>query len=170
VTLITRGFTGRPHETQSPRLPPGQHQSDPWPVLAAEPTPRLDTDAWTFRVEGQVHNPATWNWEQIHALPESEYVGDIHCVTTWSRLGMAFSGVSVETLLGQARPLESASHVVVFSHTGYTTRGCPRRKGSGCVGCRWQALGEGARRARADERSTSVLLEEHQVGGWDTRA
>ena len=89
--------------------------------MAAEPTPRLNTDSWTFRIEGLVQNPVTWNWDEIHSLGESTFVGDIHCVTTWSRLGMTFKGVSVDTLLATATPLASASHVVAFSHTGYTT-------------------------------------------------
>ena len=76
---------------------------------------------WTFRVEGLVENPVTWNWEQIHALKEAIFVGDIHCVTTWSRLGVTFNGVAVATLLEIAKPLQSATHVVAFSHTGYTT-------------------------------------------------
>jgi DMSO/TMAO reductase YedYZ molybdopterin-dependent catalytic subunit len=42
-------------------------------------------------------------------------------VTTWSKLGMSFTGVSVDTLLGVAVPLPSASHVLAFSHSGYTT-------------------------------------------------
>ena len=57
----------------------------------------------------------------MHALAPSRYAGDIHCVTTWSKLGMTFDGVSVDTLLAAARPLPSATHVVAFSHTGYTT-------------------------------------------------
>jgi DMSO/TMAO reductase YedYZ molybdopterin-dependent catalytic subunit len=121
VPNFTRGFTGRSHAARDPRLPPGQHESSSWPVLAAEPTPRLDIAAWTFRVEGLVQNPITWSWDEIHSLPEATFVGDIHCVTTWSRLGMTFKGVSVDTLLAEAKPTSQATHVVAFSHTGYTT-------------------------------------------------
>jgi DMSO/TMAO reductase YedYZ molybdopterin-dependent catalytic subunit len=121
MASFTRGFTGRRHDAPNTRLPPGQHTSTDWPVLAAEPTPRLNTGSWTFRIEGLVESPVTWNWEEIHSLEESTFVGDIHCVTTWSRLGMTFKGVSVDTLLATARPLNSASHIVAFSHTGYTT-------------------------------------------------
>jgi DMSO/TMAO reductase YedYZ molybdopterin-dependent catalytic subunit len=121
MASFTRGFTGRGHDAPNTRLPPGQYTSTDWPVLAAEPTPRLNTASWTFRIEGLVESPVTWNWEEIHSLEESTFVGDIHCVTTWSRLGMTFKGVSVDTLLATARPLNSASHIVAFSHTGYTT-------------------------------------------------
>jgi len=84
-------------------------------------TPRLATDTWTFTVEGLVARPTTWSWAEIHALPPSTYDGDIHCVTTWSKLGVTFSGVSVDTLLAAAEPDPTATHVLAFSHTGYTT-------------------------------------------------
>jgi DMSO/TMAO reductase YedYZ molybdopterin-dependent catalytic subunit len=92
-----------------------------WPVLTAEPTPTLDTASWTFRVEGLVARPTTWTWDQIHAVPASAYQGDIHCVTTWSKLGISFQGVSVDDLLSAAVPSDQATHVLAFSHTGYTT-------------------------------------------------
>ena len=57
-------------------------------------------------------NPTTWTWDEAHALPPSTYAGDIHCVTTWSKLGMSFTGVSVDTLLEAARPEPDASHVL----------------------------------------------------------
>lgn len=117
----TRGFFGRRREVD-PRLPPGQYDAgSTWPILNAEPTPTLDTATWTFTVEGLVERPTTWSWDEIHALAPAAYDGDIHCVTTWSKLGVNFSGVSVDTLLAVAGPLPSASHVVAVSHTGYTT-------------------------------------------------
>jgi DMSO/TMAO reductase YedYZ molybdopterin-dependent catalytic subunit len=48
-------------------------------------------------------------------------LGDIHCVTTWSKLGMTFRGVSVDILLNPATPLPAATHVMAYSHSGYTT-------------------------------------------------
>jgi DMSO/TMAO reductase YedYZ molybdopterin-dependent catalytic subunit len=122
MAKFTRGFLGRSHEARDPRLPPGQYDTGrQWPVLTAEATPRLDTSTWTFTVEGLVEQPTTWTWDEIHALPPSTYNGAIHCVTTWSKFDMSFSGVAVDTLLAAARPLPSASFVVAYSHTGYTT-------------------------------------------------
>jgi len=122
VTGPTRGFRGRSRDTQDPLLPPGQYDvGTDWPVLSAEPTPRLDTGTWTFTVEGLVSTPTTWTWEQITALPASSYSGDIHCVTHWSKLGMMFKGIAVDRLLAAAGPLGTATHVVAFTHTGYTS-------------------------------------------------
>ncbi len=101
----TRGFTGRRRPERPGRLPPGQYDTGTdWPVLTAEVTPHLVADRWTMTVDGLVERPTTWTWREIHALPGSTYFGDIHCVTTWSKLDTTFAGVSVDTLLAAARP------------------------------------------------------------------
>ncbi len=119
---FTRDFKGRGGQERDPRLPPGQYDiGSDWPVLSAEATPNLAAAEWRFTIEGLVRNRVTWNWDEIHALEPATYEGDIHCVTTWSKFGVTFRGVSVDTLLAAAVPLPSASHVVAYSHTGYTT-------------------------------------------------
>ena len=121
MSRLTRGFTGRNRKT-NPALPPGQYDTGHrWPVLTAEATPRIDIDAWTFTIDGLVERPTTWTWPQVHALAESTYSGAIHCVTTWSKFDMTFTGVSVDTFLAIAQPHPSATHVVATTHTGYTT-------------------------------------------------
>jgi DMSO/TMAO reductase YedYZ molybdopterin-dependent catalytic subunit len=122
VSGPTRGFLGRRKKERDPRLPPGQYDvGSDFPVLSAEVTPRLETDRWTMSVDGLVTDPQTWSWEGLHRLPESEYRGDIHCVTSWSKLDTSFSGVSVDVLLDAAGPLPEATHVLATSTTGYTT-------------------------------------------------
>jgi len=118
----TRGFLGRGQRQRDTRLPPGQYDAGrDWPVLNAEVTPRLVTADWTFRVEGLVERSTTWTWDELHALAPSTYEGAIHCVTTWSKFDLRFDGVSVDTLLDLAGPQPAATHVMAFSHTGYTT-------------------------------------------------
>ena len=122
MATFTRGFSGHGHGAPDPRLPPGQYDAgDDWPVLTAEVTPRLATDAWSLAVDGLVAHPTRWTWDEIHRLPPSTYEGAIHCVTTWSKFGMTWSGVSVDTLFESAQPAETATHVLATSHSGYTT-------------------------------------------------
>jgi DMSO/TMAO reductase YedYZ molybdopterin-dependent catalytic subunit len=122
MAKFTRGFTKRESRVRASWLPPGQYDiEDAWPVLTAEATPQLSTDTWTFTVDGSVDELKTWTWEQIHALPQSEYFGDIHCVTTWSKHNMSFTGVSVDTLLAAAGVEPNATHVLATCYTGYTT-------------------------------------------------
>jgi DMSO/TMAO reductase YedYZ molybdopterin-dependent catalytic subunit len=119
---ITRGFLGRRRPERPDRLPPGQYDTgSSWPTLTAEATPDLDVERWQLTIDGLAEQPQSWSWSQIHALPPSAYVGDIHCVTTWSKFDMTFAGVSVDTLLAAARPTAEAQFVMAHSTTGYTT-------------------------------------------------
>ena len=69
---FTRGFHGR--RARDPRLPPGQYDvGSDWPVLTAEATPSLPTATWNFNVEGLVEQPVKWTWDEIRALPGSDF-------------------------------------------------------------------------------------------------
>ena len=122
---VTRGFTGRRRPAdpaRAERLPPGQYDAGAdWPALTAEATPQVDTERWTMTVDGLVDSPTSWTWQEIHDLPGSAYAGDIHCVTTWSKFDMTFTGVSVDTLLDAAGVRPEAAYVLAHSTTGYTT-------------------------------------------------
>ena len=118
----TRGFLGRRRGPRDPRLPPGQYDvGGSWPVLTAEPAARLTPQQVSVTVDGLVDTPTTWDWAGLHALPGSEYAGDIHCVTTWSKLATSFRGVSLDVLLDAAGPRPEATHVVATATTGYRT-------------------------------------------------
>ena len=107
---------------RDPRLPPGQYDAgSTFPVLTAEVSPRLRAEDWTLRIDGLVDKARTWTWEEIHKLPPSAYNGDIHCVTTWSKLGTSFGGVSVDDLFAEVGVRPEATHVLAWSVTGYTT-------------------------------------------------
>lgn len=118
---VTRGFVGH-RRPIDPRLPPGQSDvGGGFPVLTAEVAPTIDTATWTMSVDGLVDRPTSWSWDEIRALPGSDYVGDIHCVTTWSKFDTTFGGVSVDVLLDAAGPQSDAAFVLATSVTGYTT-------------------------------------------------
>jgi DMSO/TMAO reductase YedYZ molybdopterin-dependent catalytic subunit len=123
MSRFTRGFSGRKRaEGAGVQLPPGQYDTGTsWPVLTAEVVPRIDTAEWSFTVGGFVDQPTTWSWDEMHALPQSDYHGAIHCVTTWSKFDMHWRGVSLDTLLAAAKPIADATHVVAYCATGYTT-------------------------------------------------
>ena len=139
---FTRGFQGHGHRTAS-RLPPGQYDTGKqWPVLTAEVTPKLSTDTWTFTIEGLVEQETTWTWDEIHALPPSTYDGDIHCVTTWSKFDMTFTGVSVDTLLDAAARSRRDARARVLAHRVHHQPAAGRRhrrEGLGRVGGRRRA-------------------------------
>jgi len=118
------GFFGRRdrREDRDPRLPPGQYDTGSgFPVLTAEPTPDIDLGDWTFRIDGLVGTEQTWTFDDLQELPGDTYQGDIHCVTTWSKLDTSFAGISLDTLIESVDVADDASHVVAWSSTGYTT-------------------------------------------------
>lgn len=113
---VTRGFTGRARDA---RLPPGQTLVDDWPVLSAEPTPRLDTDEWSFTIADETGARHRWSWDELLALGVDDITVDIHCVTHWSKLDMAWRGVSLDKLFENVE--SSYDFTMVHSYGGYTT-------------------------------------------------
>ncbi|MCW2493157.1 MAG: hypothetical protein QOH56_3061 [Pseudonocardiales bacterium] len=122
MAFASRGFGGRSRGPRDQRLPPGQYDvGSDWPVLTAEVTPAINVDTWSFTIDGLVDQVRTWSWADLRALPESKYEGDIHCVTTWSKLATDFTGVSMDVFLDQVKLGPSAAFVMATSSTGYTT-------------------------------------------------
>jgi DMSO/TMAO reductase YedYZ molybdopterin-dependent catalytic subunit len=103
------------------RLPPGQSPTLKWPVLSVGGTPAVERAGWRLAVDGAVEEPYELSWEELLAEPQSDWHGDIHCVTRWSKFGMDWRGVEVRRLLQRARPAPEASHLMAHSHDGYTT-------------------------------------------------
>src|SRR2546430_14500785 len=121
--FVTRGFTGRrqPPGPQKDRLPPGQHLVSDFPVLSAGPTPHVDLRTWEFTIEGEVRRPIRWSWDEFATLPAQEFVVDISCVTTWTKLDTRWRGVSLDVLLESADLAPDAQFVTALCYGGYTT-------------------------------------------------
>jgi DMSO/TMAO reductase YedYZ molybdopterin-dependent catalytic subunit len=120
--FIARGFTGRRRQPDvAGRVPPGQHLTSEFPILAAGPTPRVDLERWRFAVEGLVAEPVRWTWDEFLRLPAQTFTVDVHCVTKWSKLDTRWEGVSLDTLLERARPDAGARFVMAHCYGGYTT-------------------------------------------------
>ena len=67
MAIINKDFQGRPD--RSKRLPPGQSKVTSWPVLTYGPTPDIDLAAWTLTIDGEVNEPATFNWNSLRRSP-----------------------------------------------------------------------------------------------------
>ena len=116
-----RFLTGKIARPEDQRLPPGQHLTIDWPVLDLGATPNVTPERWKLDVHGAVDTPLFWDFATFAAQPQSDFVSDIHCVTTWSRYDNAWRGVSTRDLLDACQPKSEASFVVLHSHDGYTT-------------------------------------------------
>ncbi|MBV8977528.1 MAG: sulfite oxidase-like oxidoreductase [Alphaproteobacteria bacterium] len=116
-----RLITGRPDLGHVGRLPPGQKEVKNWPVLDLGVQPDVKPENWRLRIMGAVENPAVFTLDQFHALPQRDFVSDIHCVTAWSRFDNRWRGVSSRTLLDLVKPKPEARHVLFHAYDGYTT-------------------------------------------------
>lgn len=116
-----RHITGAPDLSRADRLPPGQHLVEKWPVLDLGVQPDVPRESWTLTVDGAVENAIVWDWQTFAAQPQTSYVSDIHCVTTWSRYDNRWDGVSSKHLLEVVKPTAEAKHLIFHSYDGYTT-------------------------------------------------
>ncbi len=114
-------LTGKVARSGDDRLPPGQHLVRDWPILDLGTTPQVSELSFRLDITGAVEHPASWNFAQFKALPQSDFVTDIHCVTTWSRYDNRWQGVSVRDLLDIVHPRAEAMFVELHASDGYTT-------------------------------------------------
>ena len=116
-----RLLTGMPDRDHANRLPPGQKEVKNWPVLDLGVHPNVQENAWRLTVEGLVDNPLVCSLEEFMALPQDDFLSDIHCVTQWSRYDNRWRGVSAQHLMTLVHPKDEAAHVIFHSYDGYTT-------------------------------------------------
>ena len=120
--MSTRGFTGRrPAAAAAQRLPPGQHETDDFPVLSLGPAPAIDLANWRFTLRHGSKPLASWSWQEFEALPRTAWRGDIHCVTTWSKFDTEWEGVTIDDLLAAAGIAAPTGFVLAQSFDEYDT-------------------------------------------------
>jgi len=113
--------TGPKNRHGMPAVPVGQIQTKNWPVLDLGSKPAIARENFSLVVDGAVARPLTLDWAGLLALPQVDDVSDFHCVTTWSRLDLAWRGVRVSTLLALCGVNDDATHIMGHGSDGYTT-------------------------------------------------
>jgi len=116
--IVSPGFLGR-RRRDDPNLPPGQYLTDGFPVLSAGPTPKIPTEEWEFLITTETGRVHRWSWDEFQALPQEDVTVDIHCVTSWSKLGTRWRGVALDTLFEGVE--SEAEFTMAHSYGGYTT-------------------------------------------------
>lgn len=113
-------FFQKPGPEHSDRVPPGQHLTNGFPVLTYGQTPEVDRATWQFRVWGCAKE-VTFTWEDFMAMPQSDFTADFHCVTTWSKLDVQWTGVKVLDFMKHLEVEPKAAHIMEHCYGGYTT-------------------------------------------------
>jgi DMSO/TMAO reductase YedYZ molybdopterin-dependent catalytic subunit len=92
-----------------------------WPVLTHGPTPVVEKEDYRLRVCGLVAEEKTFTWADLMALPQTELVTPMHCVTRWSNFDNRWVGVRCRDFLQEVKLLPEARYVLEHSYGGYTT-------------------------------------------------
>jgi DMSO/TMAO reductase YedYZ molybdopterin-dependent catalytic subunit len=120
--MSTRGFTGRrPTQAAAKRLPPGQYQTEDFPVLSMGPTPQVRLPDWRFTLHDGPRPLASFTWDEFEALPRTRWRGDIHCVTKWSKFDTEWEGVTVDDLFAAAGVTPPTGYLLAHSFDDYDT-------------------------------------------------
>ncbi len=112
---------GEPNRHGMPTTPVGQTLTQKWPVLDLGYQPDVSPERWRLTLDGEVEHPVVLKWADFLALPQTDDVSDFHCVTTWSKLNMAWQGVRLADLAALVMPKETATHVLCYGYDTYTT-------------------------------------------------
>ncbi|WP_157532943.1 molybdopterin-dependent oxidoreductase, partial [Haloferax profundi] len=109
---MTKDVTHLYEEFGGDRLPPGQRETQRFPVLSKSGTPSWDPETWSFDVWGAVDNPLDLSFDEFRDLPSETQKQDFHCVTGWSKFDCEFEGVTFPTLAEEAGVTDDAVHVM----------------------------------------------------------
>jgi DMSO/TMAO reductase YedYZ molybdopterin-dependent catalytic subunit len=110
------------------KLPPGQYELNQFPRFGV---PRFanrfpkETRQVFLEIKGDVGQPITIS-DELFKLPRVEQTSDFHCVTTWTRRSLKWSGFRFSDFYERivvpgARPQQDASFVILRGQDGYGT-------------------------------------------------
>ena len=103
-------------------LPPGQHLAKDFPARHYGPIPRFRPDTWRLSVTGATKDGEDHHLdlEEFAGLPSDRVTGDLHCVSKWSVLDLAWEGVLARTLMTAVPPADDVTHVMAWAEYGYS--------------------------------------------------
>jgi DMSO/TMAO reductase YedYZ molybdopterin-dependent catalytic subunit len=79
----------------------------------------VSLDQWEFTIDDGTNVLRRWDWNSFLELATETFIVDLHCVTRWSKLGTAWEGVSLNTMLAGLKT--DAKYVLAQSYGDYTT-------------------------------------------------
>ena len=83
--------------------------------------PDLSTTDYTLTLDGLVRRPMTLTWDDLRALPRTQWTRDFQCVTGWRVDDVMWEGVRLADLLAEAGVADDAEAVTFHSHDGVYT-------------------------------------------------
>lgn len=98
------------------QLPPGQFETETWPILHQGDVYNFNEDTWSFRLFGEVKEETSLSFSDVMKLPKIISTIDMHCVTTWSKFGTTFEGIAMRELVNLVELNEGVKYVKIYGY------------------------------------------------------
>lgn len=107
-------------------LPPGQYELDEFPRFGLSQFANrfpMETRQISLKITGDVEESITVA-DELRQLPRVDQTSDFHCVTTWTRCSLRWSGFRFSDfykriVVPRARPKQDATFVILRCQDGY---------------------------------------------------
>ncbi len=109
------------HEVHPGRVPPGQHLTQGFPILDLGVQPDMNLNTWKLKISGLVQRPLEVSLEELKKIGIQSYTKDFHCVTTWSKLDVHWTGIPFKKIIGFVQPDSSWKHLIQYGADDYST-------------------------------------------------
>jgi len=76
---------------------------------------------WSFRIDGLVDHPKSWDWQSFLQMPRVVQVSDFHCVTGWSVYHCTWEGIPLSRMLEETGIQSKANVIKFYSGDGVYT-------------------------------------------------
>lgn len=108
-----------PNSQRKDRLPPGQYEVKEIPVLDLGIKPVIEKEKFNLEIQYKDIKKII-KYRELTMFESVELYCDLHCVTTWSKLGTNWKGISTRIIYDMIKPYD-AKFVMAYSYDGYTT-------------------------------------------------
>ncbi|MCE7792783.1 molybdopterin-dependent oxidoreductase [Salipaludibacillus sp. CUR1] len=98
------------------QLPPGQFETEKWPVLHQGEIYTFNKETWKFRLFGEVKEEVSLSFDDVMALPKTVSTIDMHCVPTWSKFATTFEGIALREFLSLTSLKEDVNFVKIYGY------------------------------------------------------
>ena len=105
---------------ERPRLPPGQHLTERFPILQKGMIPHVDRDNYKLQIVGEVENPKEFTLEDLKKIQDKEIIADIHCVTSWSKFDTKWGGKVIKgsTTAANIEAVKAENAILALTYEG----------------------------------------------------
>jgi DMSO/TMAO reductase YedYZ molybdopterin-dependent catalytic subunit len=98
------------------QLPPGQFETEKWPILHQGDVYEFDEENWNFKLFGEVKHETSLSFADVMKLPKTVSTVDMHCVTTWSKFATTFEGIAMRELVNLVQLNDGVQYVKIYGY------------------------------------------------------